>query len=1087
LLARAEMSSSTEENSVPTSSTAVDCVSVWVLGASGDLAHKKTYPSLYELFRADLLPKRVVIIGYARSAQEDDAFRATIRGFIKSEGTDEQREAFLRLCVYRQGKYDDAEAFRKVSTCRVAGGRAGGGPHVARARLERGGQQNSSGTVPVPPDLSHASPPTPPHPLPPISSPSPSQVAAEASVLEDALVADLPSSPSPPPKNRLFYFAIPPSVFVASAASVHGGALTTRGWNRVVVEKPFGKDSASSAALHASLSKYFTEEQIYRIDHYLGKEMVQNLMVLRFANAVFEPLWDSRSISNVQITFKEPFGTEGRGGYFDEFGIIRDVMQNHLLQVLSLVAMETPVSLRAEDVRDEKVKVLKCVSPVELDDVVLGQYGPNAAGTKPGYLDDQTVPRGSSTPTFATAALHINNARWRGVPFILKCGKALNERKAEIRIQFRQPGNGLFGAGAQVPGRLGVGQASPAHAHLFAHNNELVIRIQPNEAVYLKLMSKMPGLEFAPVETDLSLSYKARYPARPPPEAYARLLLDVFRGDQSQFVRGDELSAAWAIFTPLLHRIETERIPPIPYPYGSRGPPQSDKLIKACGYAYEGRYAGEWRKGHEPDTGGAVVKAIRDEFTLSADRLRTILDNFLGEMVRGLAGESSTIKMIPSFVTGLPQGTETGSVWAIDMGGSNLRVVEVVLKGAGSMSIGRELKVPIPAATMAAPAEGLFDFVADACLRAGMRDGDVVGFTFSFPVNQTGIAEGTLMEWTKGFTNPGVVGNDVVSLLEAAYRRKSLQARVVALVNDTVGTLMAAAYSDTRTRVGVILGTGTNAAYVERTAKIGKWHGATRDGVMLINMEWGGFGSSGSHAFFMLPFHGADHALDAHSPNEGKQRYEKMIAGMYLGEITRHLLQQLVTAGALLVGPSGEAALAASPRTSSLARPWGFTTANMSDVASDASADLSGVGEVLSACGAGSSTLADRTLVKEMCALVARRAARLAAVGIAAVITQMGDDGAGCAAATDGSVYKMYPNFKEVSLFVVGGGGPSLRRPQTGAPPSHALVVPSSSQPSQWMEEALKELGVNVALTFAEDGSGKGAALTAVVAAGVRS
>ncbi|RYY32449.1 hypothetical protein EON62_05345, partial [archaeon] len=275
----------------------------------------------------------------------------------------------------------------------------------------------------------------------------------------------------------------------------------------------------------------------------------------------------------VQITFKEPFGVEGRGGYFDGYGIIRDVMQNHLVQVLSLVAMEVPVSLSADDVHDEKVKVLRCTAPISLDDVVVGQYGANAAGSKPGYLDDPSVPKDSLTPTFATAVLHINNPRWRGVPFILKCGKALNDRKAEIRIQFKQPASSAFGCGASRGLRkrdaaraltqsrarvfwcatpfppcaltaeagtpMGVGQiGSMLSGSMCSHNNELVIRINPSEAVYLKMMCKMPGMDFAPVETELSLNYKTRYPCRHLPEAYARLILDVLRGDHSQFVRG---------------------------------------------------------------------------------------------------------------------------------------------------------------------------------------------------------------------------------------------------------------------------------------------------------------------------------------------------------------------------------------------------------------------------------------------------------------------------------------------------------------------------------------------------------------------
>lgn len=242
---------------------------------------------------------------------------------------------------------------------------------------------------------------------------------------------------------------------------------SNRGWNRIIVEKPFGKDADSSKQLSDHLAKLFTEEQLYRIDHYLGKEMVQNLMTIRFGNKIFSPTWNRENIASVLITFKEPFGTGGRGGYFDEFGIIRDVMQNHLLQILSLVAMEKPASCLPDDIRNEKVKVLKSIDAVELKDVVLGQYvgDPNAEGdAKLGYLgelhifynqnlwislepllnlkhfvvflDDPTVPAGSNTPTYALAVLHIKNERWDGVPFILRCGKALNERKAEVRIQY---------------------------------------------------------------------------------------------------------------------------------------------------------------------------------------------------------------------------------------------------------------------------------------------------------------------------------------------------------------------------------------------------------------------------------------------------------------------------------------------------------------------------------------------------------------------------------------------------------------------------------------------------------------------------
>ena len=216
--------------------------------------------------------------------------------------------------------------------------------------------------------------------------------------------------------------------------------MSPSGWTRVIVEKPFGKDSASSADLSDHLQNLFTEEQLYRIDHYLGKEMVQNLISLRFGNMIFGPTWNRDSIASVTITFKEPFGTQGRGGYFDEFGIIRDVMQNHLLQILCLAAMEKPVSTSPDDIRDEKVKVLKAIPSLSLSSCVLGQYDGDQDSEDPdarlGYLDDPTVPEGSSCPTFAAAVLKINNERWDGVPFILKCGKALNERKAEVALSY---------------------------------------------------------------------------------------------------------------------------------------------------------------------------------------------------------------------------------------------------------------------------------------------------------------------------------------------------------------------------------------------------------------------------------------------------------------------------------------------------------------------------------------------------------------------------------------------------------------------------------------------------------------------------
>jgi len=470
-------------------------LSIVVIGASGDLAKKKTYPALFALFDNNLLPKHAKIIGYARSDLPDSEFKKSIGAKLKAD--EAKKKQFLDMCSYVSGKYDSIEDFKK---------------------------------------------------------------------LDDVLVKI--ESVYPAGANRMFYFAIPPSVFAATGNGIRASAMSATGWNRLVVEKPFGRDSASSAVLAKALLANFTEDQIYRIDHYLGKEMVQNLMVLRFANTILEPVWNSRHVANVTITFKEDIGTQGRGGYFDEFGIIRDVMQNHLFQILTLIAMEPPVTLGAEDVRTEKVKVLRAIEPLNRDRLVIGQYTGDAEKKEPGYKEDPGVPVDSVTPTFAAAVFFVKNSRWDGVPFILKCGKALNERKAEIRIQFKP-----------LPGQL-----------YDAERNELVMRVQPDEAVYLKVHTKEPGLSDKLQHVELNLTYKQRFDVGHLPDAYERLILDVLRGDHNLFVRGDELIAAWHIFTPILHQLEEEKIAPILYKFGSRGPKEADDLIKKYGYLRSEKY-----------------------------------------------------------------------------------------------------------------------------------------------------------------------------------------------------------------------------------------------------------------------------------------------------------------------------------------------------------------------------------------------------------------------------------------------------------------------------------------------------------------
>ncbi|CAM5131774.1 unnamed protein product [Natator depressus] len=479
-----------------------------IMGASGDLAKKKIYPTIWWLFRDGLLPDDTYVMGYARSKITVADIRKQSQPYFKVEPDEQKKlEEFFARNSYMSGTYDDSTSFRRLN--------------------------------------------------------------AHLDALHNGDKA-----------NRLFYLALPPSVYEHVTRNIKECCMGHGGWNRIIVEKPFGKDLESSNKLSNHIASLFREDQIYRIDHYLGKEMVQNLMVLRFGNRIFGPVWNRDNVACVILTFKEPFGTEGRGGYFDEFGIIRDVMQNHLLQMLCLVAMEKPASTDSDDVRDEKVKVLKCISELQLGNVVLGQYMGNPDGVgeaRKSYLDDPTVPTGSNTATFAIAVLYVDNERWDGVPFVLRCGKALNERKAEVRLQFRD-----------VPGDI---------FHRQCKRNELVIRVQPNEAVYTKMMTKKPGMFFDPEESELDLTYGNRYKDVKLPDAYERLILDVFCGNQMHFVRSDELREAWRIFTPLLHKIESERIKPIPYCYGSRGPPEADELMKRVGFQYEGTY--RWVNPHK--------------------------------------------------------------------------------------------------------------------------------------------------------------------------------------------------------------------------------------------------------------------------------------------------------------------------------------------------------------------------------------------------------------------------------------------------------------------------------------------------------
>ena len=301
-----------------------------------------------------------------------------------------------------------------------------------------------------------------------------------------------------------------------------------------------------------------------------ARKSSKNLMVLRFANLIFEPIWNNMYIRNMQISWKEDIGVEGRGGYFDEYGIIRDVMQNHLVQMLALTAMELPAGFESGHIRDEKVKLLHCVAPPTINDMIIGQYGAGSLNGRAfaGYKDDKSVAKDSRTPTFAACVLRIDNRRWDGVPVLLSAGKGLEARMTEIRIQFKEtPGNIFCKIG---------GCPEP---------NQLVIRVQPDEAIHFRIVSKVPGLDFALEARDLDMQYKTAF-SETIPDAYENLLLEVICGDKSLFIRNDELAAAWDIFTPVLHEIDGRAATPELYEFGSHGPAGYMKLKERLSIAW---------------------------------------------------------------------------------------------------------------------------------------------------------------------------------------------------------------------------------------------------------------------------------------------------------------------------------------------------------------------------------------------------------------------------------------------------------------------------------------------------------------------
>ena len=369
------------------------------------------------------------------------------------------------------------------------------------------------------------------------------------------------------PGNRTFYLALSPSAFPGAIRGLGGANLDrSPGWTRLVIEKPFGHDLASARELNELAHRYFAESQLYRIDHYLGKETVQNLLVFRFANAIFESLWNRDRIASVQITVAESLGVEQRAGYYEQAGALRDIVQNHVTQLLSLIGMEIPAAFNAEAVRYEKVKLLGVIAPIKPEDVVLGQYASGSIDGEEvvGYRDEPGVAADSQSETFVAMKLGIDSWRWQGVPFYIRTGKRLARRLTEIAVTFRSPPVCLFDS-------LGGCETHP---------NALVLTLQPDEGFALSFDVKVPGEPFELRTLPLRFQYKDAFGQIP--GAYETLLLDVLIGDQTLFVHADETEVSWRLYTPLLER----KLPVFPYAGGTWGPAEADRLLARDGHAW---------------------------------------------------------------------------------------------------------------------------------------------------------------------------------------------------------------------------------------------------------------------------------------------------------------------------------------------------------------------------------------------------------------------------------------------------------------------------------------------------------------------
>jgi glucose-6-phosphate 1-dehydrogenase len=487
------------------------CVLV-LFGATGDLAHRKVIPAMYHLWRNNLLPHEFVLVAVGRREYEDEAFRDEVHTSL---------EQFSRVLPLDEPAWRSFS--KRIQYFRCDFSDPAGFDRMATRLDEIDADEGTRG-------------------------------------------------------NRLLYLATQPSQFAEIVGQVGRVGLDHErhdgGWRRVIIEKPFGHDLDSAKRLNREVGKVFRESQVYRIDHYLGKETVRNLLVFRFGNGIFEPLWNRRYVDHVQITVAESIGIENRGAFYEETGAVRDVLQNHLLQLVSLVAMEPPATFEANALRDEKVKVLRAIGTHpggRAHEVVRGQYGPGwvAATPVPGYRQEADVDPSSETETYVAAKLTIDDWRWSGVPFYVRTGKRLPKRSTEIAIQFREVPHHLFRDTSAEPDA-----------------NLLAMRIQPDEGIMLRFGAKVPGLGLDVRSVTMDFTYGSAFNVDSP-DAYETLILDALQGDASLFTRADEVEEAWGIVDPFIDAWAAAGPPDFPnYEAGTWGPEAADEMLAREGHRW---------------------------------------------------------------------------------------------------------------------------------------------------------------------------------------------------------------------------------------------------------------------------------------------------------------------------------------------------------------------------------------------------------------------------------------------------------------------------------------------------------------------